>query len=330
MMATPKRALVTGAGGFVGGHLVERLARDGWIVRAFVRYTSSGTAGWLDRTGARGHERIEIVAGDIRDERIVREAARGADVIFHLAALVGIPYSYGHPREVVDTNVYGTLNVLLGARDEGAGRIVFASTSEVYGSACAIPMDESHPLRAQSPYAASKIAAEKLVESFHASYGTPTVVLRPFNVYGPRQSRRAIVATLVAQALVSPRLTLGNTKSSRDFTFVTDTVDAFVRAGTVPEAVGGVYNVGSGSEISVGDLARLIGRFAGHEAVEFDTDAQRLRPEASEVTRLCADARRARSVLGWSPAHTLETGLQATVAWFRENRSAEDPAAYAV
>jgi dTDP-glucose 4,6-dehydratase len=293
-----------------------------------VRYTSAGGAGWLDRENGAVRDRIEVIAGDVRDDHAIRTAMRGVDVVFHLAALVGIPYSYRHPREVVDTNVGGTLNVLLAARDQGV-RVVHTSTSEVYGSARAVPMDEQHPLHAQSPYAASKVAAEQLVQSFHASYGTPTVILRPFNVFGPRQSQRAVIPVLIGQALAGPRIRVGNTAATRDFTLVDDTVDAFVRAATVPDAVGQVFNIGSGRDISIGDLARLIARIAGRADVSLETDAGRLRPKASEVSRLRADSRRAADALGWRPTCTLEEGLRCTVSWFAQHRSG-DPAFYAV
>jgi dTDP-glucose 4,6-dehydratase len=325
-----KQALVTGAGGFAGSHLVDRLLRDGWCVRAFVRYTSAGLAGWLDRDPPAARADVEVVAGDVRDEQAVRDAMVGVDTVFHLAALVGIPYSYQHPREVVDTNVTGTLNVLTAARDHGVRRVVHASTSEVYGSAVRVPMDEDHPLQAQSPYAASKIGAEKLVESFHASFGVPTVVMRAFNMFGPRQSQRAVIPVVVSQALSGRTIRLGNTSARRDFTFVGDTMDAFVRAAATPAAVGQVFNVGTGRDIAVGDLARLVASLAGRADIDIETDEIRFRPEQSEVNRLCADSRRALDVLGWTPRLSLEDGLRATLEWFGAHRGHENPAVYAV
>ena len=324
------RALVTGAGGFVGSHLVERLAKDGAAVRAFVRYTSTGGTGWLDALAPGVRAGVEVVSGDVRDAEAVSRAAAGVTHVFHLAALIGIPYSYLHPRDVVETNLGGTLNVLLAAREAGVERLVFASTSEVYGSARRVPIDESHPLRAQSPYAASKIAAEKLVESFHASYGLPAVVLRPFNVYGPRQSARAVIPTVITQALAGPEIRLGAGTPTRDFNFVDDTVGAFVLAARAPGAAGGVFNVGTGRETAIADLAALVVRLAGRGGRRVVADESRLRPAASEVTRLCADASKAREALGWEPATSLEDGLAATIAWFAARRETGDPAAYAI
>jgi NAD dependent epimerase/dehydratase len=329
-MGSAGGALVTGAGGFVGSHLVERLVSDGVSVRAFVRYTSTGRAGWLDSLPADVRDSIEIVSGDVRDDEAVTRAMAGVDRVFHLAALIGIPYSYLHPRDVVDTNVGGTLNILIAARAAGVERVVHASTSEVYGSARSVPIGESHALHAQSPYAASKIGAEKLVESFHASYGLPAVVLRPFNIYGPRQSARAVVPAVISQALARDEIRLGAGAPTRDFNFVEDTVDAFVRASRAPGAVGGVFNVGTGREISIADMANLAIRLAGREGGRLVTDEMRLRPAASEVTRLCADSRRAREVLGWEPQTTLEEGLRTTIDWFSRRSPTGDPAAYAI
>ena len=329
-MSEGGRALVTGAGGFVGSHLVERLVADGVAVRAFVRYTSTGRAGWLDTLPKLVRNAVEIVWGDVRDDAAVSAAMRGVDTVFHLAALVGIPYSLQHPRDVVETNVGGTLNVLLAAREAGVRRLVHTSTSEVYGSARQVPIDENHALCAQSPYAASKIAAEKLVESFHAAYGVPTVVLRPFNVFGPRQSARAVIPAVICQALASDEIHLGAATPTRDFNFVADTVDAFVRAGRIPAAVGGVYNVGTGREIAIADLVALVARLVGRDRLRIVTREERLRPLESEVTRLCADSARARDVLGWAPQRTLEQGLQTTIDWLAALGERGDPRIYAV
>ena len=329
-MTKGRHALVTGAGGFVGSHLVERLVADGESVRAFVRYTSTGRAGWLDSLEPDTRAAIEVVSGDVRDDQAVRAAMNGIDTVYHLAALVGIPYSLLHPRDVVETNVGGTLNVLLAARDHGVDRLVHTSTSEVYGSARSIPIDESHGLHAQSPYAASKIAAEKLVESFHAAYEMPTVVLRPFNIYGPRQSTRAVIPAIIRQGLADDEILLGATSPTRDFNFVADTVDAFVRAGRQVGAVGGVFNIGTGREISIADLVALTAQLLDHDHLRIVTAEERLRPAASEVRRLCADGRRAREVLGWSPQHTLEEGLQTTIDWLAAQTPRDDPRRYAV
>ncbi len=329
-MRKGRRALVTGAGGFVGSHLVERLVADGDEVRAFVRYTSTGRAGWLDTLPAEVRRAVEVVRGDVRDDEAVSAAMAGIDTVFHLAALVGIPYSFLHPRDVVGTNAGGTLNVLLAARAAGVDRLVHASTSEVYGSAQAVPIDETHALRAQSPYAASKIAAEKLVESFHASYGLPAVVLRSFNIYGPRQSARAVIPAVIRQALASDEVHLGADTPTRDFNFVADTVDAFVRAGRLPAAVGRVFNVGTGREIAIADLVALVARLLGRESLRIVTREERLRPPGSEVTRLSADSRRARDLLGWAPQSTLEQGLRTTIDWLTSQDRPDDPRAYAV
>lgn len=324
------RTLVTGAGGFVGSHLVERLLADGEAVRAFVRYTSSGRAGWLETLSPRLRAGVEVVAGDVRDEGAVAAAMSGVGTVFHLAALIGIPYSFRHPRDVVETNVSGTLNVLLAARDAGVECLVHASTSEVYGSARTVPIDEGHPLHAQSPYAASKVAAEKLVESFHAAYGLPAVVLRPFNIYGPRQSARAVIPTVILQALAGDEIRLGTASPTRDFNFVADTVDAFVRAARRPAAVGRVLNVGTGREVAIADVVRVVGRLLGRGELRIITSEERLRPGTSEVTRLCADSRLAHELLDWAPRTTLEEGLYATIEWQAAQARREDPSAYAI
>jgi NAD dependent epimerase/dehydratase len=308
--------LVTGAGGFIGSHLVERLVREGAKVRAFVLYSSSGGWEWLDHSDVKGE--IEVVLGDVQDAESVLGAMDGIDVVFHLAALIAIPYSYSAPLSYVRTNVEGTLNVLQAARKAGVGRVVHTSTSEVYGTALRVPIGEEHPLQGQSPYSASKIGADKLAESFFLSYGLPVATIRPFNTYGPRQSARAIIPTIVSQALTGSEIRLGNLSPTRDLTFVEDTVDAFVRLADSPDAVGQVVNVGTGREISVGDLAALVLRVVGRE-LPIVTEGERTRPEGSEVERLCADASRARALLGWEPQRTLESGLEETISWIGDN-----------
>lgn len=307
--------LVTGAGGFIGSHLVERLVGLGAQVRALVRYTSHGGWGWLDHSDVKGE--VEVVLGDVQDAESVLSALDGIDVVFHLAALIAIPYSYSAPFSYVRTNVEGTLNVLQGARRAGVGRVVQTSTSEVYGTALRVPIAEDHPLQGQSPYSASKIGADKLAESFFLSYGLPVATIRPFNVYGPRQSARAIIPTIITQALAGSEIRLGNLEPTRDLTFVEDTVDGFIRLAESPDAVGQVVNVGSGKEISVGDLAALVLRLVGRE-LPIVSEGERTRPQGSEVERLCADASRARA-LGWEPQRTLEAGLDQTIAWIGEN-----------
>lgn len=320
--------LVTGAGGFIGSHLAERLVALGADVRGFFRYTSGGGLGWIEHADANIKNAIDPVLGDLRDADAVQNAARGTDVVFHLGALIGIPYSYVHPRETFDTNVTGTLNVITAARDHGVSLVVHTSTSETYGTATYVPIDEKHPLQAQSPYSATKIAADKLAESFQHSYGLPVTTIRPFNTYGPRQSSRAVIPTIAAQAILGTAVTLGHLTPTRDFTYVSDTVDGFVRAAAVG-AIGQTFNLGSGQEISVGGLVELIGEVLDRElSVEHDRD--RDRPKTSEVDRLVADTTRAREVLGWEPTVSLREGLRRTVEWVGANPRQSSPHAYAI
>lgn len=312
-----RKVLVTGAGGFIGSHLVERLVDEGAAVRAFVHYNALGTAGWLDRSPAR--RQIETVWGDIADRDSVLAAVKGCEAVFHLAALIAIPYSYQAPLSYVRTNIEGTLNVLSAARDLGVGRVVHTSTSEVYGTARRVPIDETHPLQGQSPYSASKIGADKMAEAFHLSFGVPAVTVRPFNTYGPRQSARAVIPTIITQALAGGRVELGHLHPTRDLNFVSDTVSGFLRAAEVDEAIGRTINLGTGREISIGDLAVLIGRLVGRE-LNLATGEQRKRPPKSEVERLLADNTLARTLLGWQPRVSLEEGLRRTIDWLAENR----------
>ena len=316
-----KKVFVTGAGGFVGSHLVERLLRTGASVRAFVRYTSTSRPSHLDAIPAELKGRLEIVAGDLRDSAAVRQACAGCEVVFHLGALVGIPYSYLHPLEVVETNTLGTLYLLLAARDYQVERVIHTSTSEVYGTAERVPISEDHALRGQSPYSASKIGAEKLAESFHAAYELPVVILRPFNVYGPRQSARAVIPTIITQALAGSAVRLGNLEATRDFTFVEDTVSAFVRAAEADEAVGRIINVGSEFEISIRDLANKILALAGRAAL-LEVEQARERPTKSEVRRLLSDSSLAHTLLGWRPQMALDAGLRATIEWIASHPEA--------
>jgi dTDP-glucose 4,6-dehydratase len=321
-----KIVLVTGAGGFIGSHLTERLAELGADVRALVRYNSWGTRGWLETSQYR--TQIRFVAGDVRDPALVRAAVHDVDVVFHLAALIAIPYSYQAPISYVQTNIEGTLNLLQAVRDAKVQYLIHTSTSEVYGTARSVPISEAHPLQAQSPYAASKIGADKLVESFHLSFGLPVVTIRPFNTFGPRQSARAVIPTIISQCLARGVVRLGNLHPTRDLNFVADTVDGFLTAAR-SEAVGRTINLGSGREISIGDLARLIGKLTGRE-VTVQSDEQRSRPEKSEVERLLADNTLARTVLGWTPRYTLEEGLSRTIDWVRTHLDRYTPDAYAV
>jgi dTDP-glucose 4,6-dehydratase len=309
-----KRVLVTGAGGFIGSHLTERLVALGAHVRAFVRYNALGAWGWLGQSPVR--DAIQVVLGDVCDRDSVHEAVQGIDVIFHLAALIGIPYSYQTPASYVRTNIEGTLNVLQAARRHGVERLIHTSTSEVYGTARYVPIDEAHPLQAQSPYAASKIGGDKLVESFHLSFHLPVVTVRPFNTFGPRQSARAVIPTIISQCLAGEKVRLGNLSPMRDMNYVTDTVEAFVRAAVAPEAIGRTINVGSGREVSVENLVVMIAGLMGQTMV-IEREMERVRPRGSEVERLLADNTLARAVLEWQPSVTLEEGLRLTIDWMR-------------
>ena len=316
MAWTNHRVLVTGGGGFIGSHLVERLVSLGATTRVLVRYTSSGTWGWLDDSPVKSQ--MDVFAGDICDRDVLARAMQGVETVFHLAALIGIPYSYDAPASYLRTNVEGTLAALQTALAAGVRRVVHTSTSEVYGTALHVPIEERHPLQTQSPYSASKAGADLMATAFHRSFGLDVVTVRPFNTYGPRQSARAVIPTIITQALAGSAIRLGHLSPTRDFTYIADTVDAFVRAADAPDATGQVFNIGSGQEISVGDLVRTIQAITG-TTVPVVTDAARDRPEASEVERLCADASRARATLGWSPRYRLVEGLTETVAWMKDN-----------
>ncbi len=313
-----KRVLVTGAGGFIGSHLTESLARAGATVRAFVRYNSRGDAGLLRQLPAEVLDEVEIVAGDLRDGAAVERAVADCDVVFHLGAIISIPYSYLHPLETAETNFMGTLAVLLACRAHGVARLVHTSTSEVYGTAQFTPMDESHPLQGQSPYSASKIGADKLVESFYRSYDLPAVTVRPFNTYGPRQSARAVIPTIITQALTADCIRLGSLTTRRDFTYVGDTVAGFLRAALAPDVTGAEINLGTGDDIAIGELAERVIALVGRP-VEIVTEAERLRPEKSEVLRLLSGNDRAQRLLGWRPVWPLDDGLRQTVAWIGDH-----------
>lgn len=316
------RILVTGSDGFIGSHLTEELVRRGHDVRAFVYYNSFNSWGWLEDSPPEIRDQLDVFAGDVRDPHGVREAMRGCSTVYHLAALIAIPYSYHSPDAYVDTNVRGTLNVVQAARDLGVERVVHTSTSEVYGTAQFVPITEEHPLQGQSPYSATKIGADQVALSFYRSFDTPVAVIRPFNTYGPRQSARAVIPTIISQiANGSRELSLGALTPTRDFNYVADTVRGFISVGTSPDAVGEVINVGSGFEISIGDTVRLIAERMGAD-VTIQTDEERLRPEKSEVERLCAANDRARKLTGWTPEYAgregLARGLDETIAWFSQ------------
>lgn len=314
---TGKPVLVTGAGGFIGSHLVERLVQQEARVKAFVRYNSRGDVGMLAFLSPETLDRIEIIAGDLRDLPAVAQAMQGIEIVFHLGALIAIPYSYLHPGEVAQTNVLGTLNVLLVGMQGHVGRIVHTSTSEVYGTALTVPIDETHPLQAQSPYSASKIGADKLAESFYCAYDLPVTILRPFNTYGPRQSARAVIPTIITQALTQEAVTLGNLEAVRDFTYVADTVSGFLQAARAPGVEGRTFNLGVGSAIRIRDLVSEVEAIIGRK-VEIKVDPARLRPQKSEVARLISDNRLAREYLEWEPQVDLREGLTRTVTWISE------------
>jgi NAD dependent epimerase/dehydratase len=317
-----KSVLVTGADGFIGSHLTEALIRQGYTVKTFVQYNSFNSWGWLDHCASDMRGQFEVFAGDVRDPNGVRQALKGCDAVLHLAALIAIPYSYHSPDTYVDTNIKGTLNVLQAARDLGIDRVVHTSTSEVYGTARFVPITEEHPLQGQSPYSASKIGADQIALSFYSSFQTPVVVVRPFNTYGPRQSARAVIPTIITQlARGKKSIRLGSVSPTRDFNYVADTVAGFVAALKADNVVGEVINLGSNYEISVGDTARLIGEIMGVD-LAIEADEQRIRPEKSEVERLWACNAKAKRLLGWEPRYGqregFKQGLEETVRWFSE------------
>jgi NAD dependent epimerase/dehydratase len=322
-----KRVLITGGGGFIGSHLTERLVELGARTRALVRYNSLGAWGWLDHSSVRND--MEVIAGDIRDHDSMLQAMEDIEIVFHLAALIAIPYSYHAPVSYVRTNVEGTLNVLQAARAKGVELVVHTSTSEVYGTARYVPIDEAHPLQGQSPYAASKIGADKIAESFHLSFELPVVTLRPFNTFGPRQSARAVIPTIISQCLQGDTVRLGNLYSTRDFTYVADTVEGFLLAASTSESVGKTINLGFSQEININELAKLIARLIGRP-VTFYSEEQRIRPEMSEVERLVSDNKLALTLLGWTPRITLQQGLEKTVEWINEHPESYRPDIYAV
>lgn len=313
-----KTNLVTGAGGFIGSHLVEALVSQGAQVRAFVRYTSRAEIGLLSQLPKDILDEVDIIAGDLRDGDAIHKAMRGCQTVFHLGALISIPYSYLHPAEVAEVNFMGTLNILQACLDVGVERLVHTSTSEVYGTARTVPISEAHPLQGQSPYSASKIGADKLAESFQCTYDLPVVTVRPFNTFGPRQSARAVIPTVITQALVKDEILLGSLDTIRDFTYVSDTVQGFLQAAEMEGVIGGTYNLGTGVEITIGELAEKVIQLVERE-VEIRLDPTRLRPQKSEVGRLMSDNSLARQELDWSPAVSLEEGLKRTITWIKKH-----------
>ncbi len=317
-----KKILVTGADGFIGSHLVETLVRSGYSVRAFVLYNSFNSWGWLDEADEQIKKSVEIFAGDVRDPHGVKQACQGCDIILHLAALIGIPYSYHSPDTYVDTNIKGTLNILQAARELNISRVVVTSTSEVYGTANYVPIDEKHPLQPQSPYSATKIAADQLALSYYYSFELPVTIARPFNTYGPRQSARAVIPTIISQIANGAReIKLGSLSPTRDFNFVQDTVDGMIAIATTSGLEGEVINLGSNYEISIGDLVKTIAQLMQQD-IKIQADEQRIRPKDSEVERLWADNSKALKLLSWQPSFSglngLQAGLQQTIHWLSQ------------
>ncbi len=311
--------MVTGADGFIGSHLTEELVKKGEKVKAFCYYNSFGKWGWLDTLPDEIKNEIEVFMGDIRDPNGVRTAMKGQDIVYHLAALIAIPFSYHSPDSYVDTNIKGTLNVLNAAREVGTKRLLVTSTSEVYGTAQYVPIDEKHPFQGQSPYSATKIGADRLAESFYRSFGLPVTIVRPFNTYGPRQSGRAVIPTIITQLLSGAgELKLGSLTPTRDFNYVKDTAAGFMAIAGCEAAIGQELNIATEREISIGDLAQELIRQI-NPAAKIVCEAERLRPEKSEVNRLLGDAARLRALTGWAPAYTFEQGLAETIAWIKQH-----------
>ncbi len=325
-----RTTVVTGACGFIGSHLAEELVCRGAHVKALALYDARGSRGWLDHIDPDKARGMEIVSGDIRDAEQMRRLIGKEDVVFHLAALIGIPYSYAAPRSYVQTNIEGTLNVLEAAREAGAARVINMSTSEVYGSALRVPIDEEHPLQGQSPYSASKIGAEKMTESYVKAFGVPAVTVRAFNTFGPRQSPRAVIPTILMQLLSgAAEIQLGNLHSTRDFNYVADTVEGLIRLAACEAAIGQTVNIGTGAEISIGALADAAQRATGRTAVILEKQ-ERMRPERSEVQRLCADSSLLASLTGWKPPARLEEGLRITAEWMERELNRYEPQRYYV
>jgi len=314
-----KKVLVTGAGGFIGSHLIERLIDLGADVKGFVRYNSRNDWGLLEIIPSQKLDSLQIISGDLQDYDAVFSAVRDVDVIFHLGSLISIPYSYIRPRDTIENNILSTLNILTAARDLGVEKVVHTSSSEVYGTALYVPIDEKHPLQGQSPYSASKIGADKIAESFYCSFDLPVATIRPFNTYGPRQSARAIIPTIITQAIEQEKIKLGSLFPTRDYTFVKDTVNGFISTAESKSSIGEVINIGSNFEISMGDLAQRISSLLNKDIMIMQ-DSSRVRPLKSEVKRLWCDNAKAKRLLGWEPQVSLDEGLKETIEWISENK----------
>lgn len=320
-----EKILITGADGFIGSHLTEALIRKGNFVRAFVQYNFRNHWGWLENISPEFSSSIEIFSADLRDPFAVQKAVRGCARVFHLGALIAIPYSYTAPQDYVQTNILGTLNVLQASLEEKVDQVIHTSTSETYGTALYTPIDEKHPLQGQSPYSASKIGADKLAESYYLSFGLPVSTVRPFNTYGPRQSARAIIPTIISQALSQQRtIKLGSLDPVRDMNFVSDTVDGFIKAAETTASIGETINIGSGKSVTIGELAQIILKLTETDKI-LEKDDQRMRPEKSEVMKLICDNTKAKKLLGWKPTVDLEEGLKNTIAWFKDHLSFYKP-----
>ena len=313
-----KNVLLTGAGGFIGSHLAERLVALGANVKAFVRYNSRDDCGQLEYLPQNILTKITIIAGDLRDAYAVKKVVSDSDIIFHLGSLIAIPYSYVHPIEVIDTNILGTTNILMAAKENPVEKIIHTSTSEVYGTAKYVPIDEKHPLQGQSPYSASKIGADMIAHSFYTSFHLPITIIRPFNTYGPRQSARAVTPTIITQALTKKVIQLGSLHPTRDLTYVSDTIEGFIKIAEKEKSIGEIINIGSGFEISIGDLADKIVHLTKSKAM-IKTEKKRMRPKNSEVERLWADSTKAQKLLGWQPQVDLDDGLKKTIKWISEH-----------
>jgi len=324
-----KTVLVTGAGGFIGSHLAEHLVELGAHVKAFVRYNSRNDWGLLELVPRQRLDKIEVVTGDLRDADAINHVTDGVEIIFHLGSLIAIPYSYIHPRETIETNILGTLNVLTAARKKGIEKIIHTSTSEVYGTAQYVPIDEKHPLQGQSPYSASKIGADMIAESFRRSFEVPLTIIRPFNTFGPRQSARAVIPTIIIQALTKERILLGSLHPTRDYTYIDDIVEAFSKAAESSNSLGEVINIGSNFEISIGEIAKKVTAMVGKN-IGVVTDSKRTRPEKSEVERLWCNNSKAKRLLGWQPKIGFDEGLERTIKWISDNLSLYKPELYNV
>jgi NAD dependent epimerase/dehydratase len=329
-MLKDKKVLVTGAGGFIGSHLVESLLEKHADVRAFVRYNGRNDWGMLSDLPAESLKSIEVVAGDIRDPFFVRKAVQGCDYVFHLAALIGIPYSYVAPNDYVAVNVQGTVNILQACYDERTPRVIHTSTSETYGTAQYVPIDEKHPLQGQSPYSASKIGADKMAESYSNSFELPVVIVRPFNTFGPRQSARAFIPTVISQALTRNKIVMGSLEPVRDMTFVKDTAEGFITVGLCDKVIGQTVNLGVGHGETIGTMVKTILKILGKELIPIEQDPARIRPSNSEVMRLVSNNHIAKEICGWKPKYNLESGLAQTIEWIKRNLDRYKPDRYTI